>query len=380
MKKNTLITILSLVLLLSLSACDNGFQKLEAGEYGIKFAKLPTMIGGGIKNKVIEPGEVEFIMPWEELFRIDTTIQSISWGSRGSGDSPGVEDSVQTRTVDGNEVLLAITIQYHVDPEMVKHIIQHVAGDRENIAKRIHTLVSSVARADIRTHMNVLSTREFFSQETRQTALDRLRDAMNARLSHEGIIIDSVIYNDHRFERVRSDGSVDDSYQQKIDQTQATNQETEQEIKRVSVVVEEKKILFNQEQARVNRQIEEAKGRKERSVLRADSYLTAKERESQRITTVGKEEIEGLVQRIEALNGPGGKALLKLEIAKEIIKANPKFVVLNEGKGSDSSLGVQRTDTNELLRQLGVIEAMKAKEIKEDPSSISEPIKEGVKE
>ncbi len=351
--------IFSLILIAGLAACDSGFQTLEAGEYGVKFAKLPPWGGGGVQNKVIEPGEKTFVMPWEDLYRIDTTIESISWGSRGSGNRPSVEDSVQTRTVDGNEVLLAITVQYHVDPKKVKHIIQYVAGEKDSIGERIRTLVSSVARADIRTHMNVLSTRDFFSQEQRQIALDRLREAMNARLIDEGIIIDSVIYNDHRFERVLSDGTVDDSYQQKIDQTQATNQETEQEIKRVSVVVEEKKIQFNEEQAKVNREIEEAKGRKDQATLRGDSYFKARSLESERVRVVGKEEIEGLKKRIEALQGPGGEALLKMEIAEEIIKANPKFFILNSGDGKEESLGVQRTDTNELLRQIGILEGLK---------------------
>src|SRR5690606_26876491 len=98
------------------------------------------------------------------------------WGARGRGDKSLIEETVQTRTVDGNEVLLAITVQYHINPEKVKHIIQYVAGEKDDISEKIRTLVSSVARADIRTHMNVLSTREFFSQELRQNALDRLRD------------------------------------------------------------------------------------------------------------------------------------------------------------------------------------------------------------
>ncbi|HMO17367.1 MAG TPA: SPFH domain-containing protein [Oligoflexia bacterium] len=360
-------------LLLILCSCDNGFQKLEAGEYGVKFAKLPTWAGGGVQSKIIQPGEKEFIMPWEDLYRVDTTIQSISWGARGRGNRPAVEDSVQTRTVDGNEVLLAITVQYHVDPKKVMHIIQNVAGEKGLSKDRIRILVSSIARADVRTHMNVLSTRDFFSQEARQQALDRLRKAMNARLNPEGIIIDSVIYNDHRFERVRSDGSVDDSYQQKIDQTQATNQETEQEIKRINVVVEEKKILFNEEQARVNRELEEAKGRKERAVLRGDSYFEARKIESERIEVVGMQEVEGLKKRIDALSGPGGKALLKMEIAEALVNSNAQFVLVNESGGknaNENNIGVQKTDTNELLRQVGIIEGLKDKEIDSNQSRV----------
>lgn len=354
--KINIILLLSLTVL-GLSACDSGFQKLEAGEYGVKFVKLPPMLGGGVQDKVISPGLANFIFPWEELYRIDTTIQTISWGSKGRGSNSLIEDSVQTRTIDGNEVLLGITVQYRLNPEMVTHIIQYVAGEKGKIESRIHDLVAAVARSDIRTHMNTLSTREFFSQADRQSAIDTVRESMNARLNPEGIIIESVIYNDHRFERIKPDG-VDDSYQQKIDQTQATNQETEQEKKRIGVVVEQKKIEYNELLAQVNRVVAEAKGKKEQATLRGDSYFKSKELEAQRIKTVGLQEIEGLKKRIDALIGPGGEAILKAEIADELSKSKPNFVLINEGS-SGNNVGVQKLDTNDLLKQLGLIEALK---------------------
>lgn len=351
---NIFIAICSLI---TLSACDNGFQRLEAGEYGVKFVKLPPFMGGGLRNKILEPGEMEFIFPWEDLYRLDTTVQTISWGARGKGSNPTLEDSVQTRTVDGNEVLLGITVQYRLNPEKVDHIIQYVAGEKGHIESRIHDLVAAVARSDIRTHLNTLSTRDFFSQNERQRAIDTLRDAMNARLNPEGILIESVVYNDHRFERIKPDG-VDDSYQQKIDQTQATNQETAQEKKRVGVVVEQKKIEYNELLAKVNRIVEEAKGKKEQAVLRGDSYLKAKQLESEKIKNVGEQEIEGLKKRIEALSGPGGEAILKSEIADELSKSKSSFIVVNGGN-SGNGVAVQKTDTNDLIKQLGLIEATK---------------------
>ncbi len=351
---------LSVLLLSLLSACDNGFQRLDAGEYGIKFVKLPPFLGGGVAEQILEPGEMKFIFPWEELYRLDTTVQTISWAAKGSGSNPSIEDSVQTRTVDGNEVLLGITVQYRIDPPKVAHIIQYVAGEKGEIESRIHELVAAIARADIRTHMNTLSTRDFFSQEERQKAIDKLKSAMNARLNPEGIIIEAVVYNGHRFERVKPDG-IDDSYQQKIDQTQATNQETAQERKRIAVVVEQKKIEYNELLAKVNRIVAEAKGKKEQAELRGDAYFKAKNLEASRITTVGTQEIEGLKKRIEALSGPGGEAILKSEIADELSKSNATFVVINQegSNGGGNSIGVNKLDTNDLLKQIGVIEALK---------------------
>ena len=355
--KKLLKIILSLIIL-GLVACDSGFQKLDAGEYGVKFVKLPGFLGGGVSNKVITPGSGEFIMPWEDLYKIDTTIQSLSWGPKGLGSNPYLEDSVQTRTIDGNEVLISMEIQYYIDPLKLPYIIQYVAGEKGEIEAKIKNLVSAVARADIRTFLNTLSTREVFNITKRQEALDKLKVAMNARLIPEGIIIDTVIYNSHKFERTGPDGKVlDDSYQQKLDQTQATIQETIREEKLVSAIEEQKKIEYNDALGQFNRKMQEAEGHLEQAKLKGDSYLKAKELEADRIRSVGKQEIEGLKKRIEALNGPGGEALLRIEIAQELQNAQQKFVIINsDGTGS---IGVNKLDSNNLLQQMGIAEATK---------------------
>jgi len=60
-----------------ITGCDTGYQTLETGEYGVEFVKLPTFLGGGVKSNVINPGKAVLVLPWEELYRIDTTQQTI---------------------------------------------------------------------------------------------------------------------------------------------------------------------------------------------------------------------------------------------------------------------------------------------------------------
>ena len=342
-----------IVCLLSLNSCDTGYQTLEPGEYGIEFVKLPLFLGGGVRANPIEPGKAVLVLPWEDLYRIDTTSQTITWAGVGEGSEQQIDDTLQTRTIDGNEVLLSLTVVYHIMPNKVGHIIQYVAGDRESIMPRVKELVSTVARSDIRAHLNTLAPWDFYSVEKTAEALERTKIAMNARLNPEGIEIDSVSYKGHKFERITPEGNIDDSYQQRIDETQVTDRAVEQEKERIATVVEQKKIEYNEMLAKVNRQKEEALGRKEQAQLRGDSYLKAKELEAERIKAVGTEEIIALKKRIEALNGPGGEAILKMEIADALIKANPKFVVINNNNG----IGVQKLDTNSVMQQLGIIEA-----------------------
>lgn len=345
------------VSLLSLNACDTGYQTLEPGEYGIEFVKLPPFLGGGVKEKSIEPGKAVLVLPWEDLYRIDTTAQTVTWGAKNSRSTPEDDDSLQTRTIDGNEVLLSLTVIYHIDPLKVGHIIQYVSGDKDNLMSRIKALVSTVARSDIRTHLNTLSPWEFYSVEKTAEALEKTKVSMNARLNPEGIIIDSVNYKGHKFERITEQG-VDDSYQQKIDETQVTYRAVEQEKERVETVIEQKRIEYNEVLALVNRSKEEGLGRKEQAVIRGESYLKAKQLEAERIKAVGKEQIEGLKKSIEALQGPGGEAILRMEIAEALSKANAKFFVINQ----TNTVGVQKIDTNDLIQQLSIIEGTKEKD------------------
>ncbi len=351
---HALLLLLPLGALFSLSACDSGFQKIEASEHAVVFSAIPRFIGGGVRDKVLQPGEMEFVFPWESLYRLDTSLQSIAWGGVGSGDRKEVEDYVETRALDGNEVGLAITVQYHIIPEKVPYIIQNVGID--DLA--IKSLVTAVARADIRTHMNVLNTRDFFSPEKRQSAVDQVKLALKGRLEPEGIAIDNVIYNDHRFERRLQDGTVDRSYQEQIDRTQAINQETQQEKKKIATVVESKKQEFSEAQALVNRRVQEAEGFKRQATLRGDGFLQAKKNEAEQVTALGTAEVEGLKKQIAALSGPGGRALLKLALVDQLLKGNSKFILLNNGKGGAGAIDINRVDSNDLLREAGIFAAM----------------------
>lgn len=348
------ITSLLVFVVLSVSGCDNGFRTMGSSEYAVVFSALPRFLGGGIRERTLEPGEMEFILPWQSVYVFDTSVQAISWGGVGSGDRPTSDDYVETRAKDGNEVGLAMTVQYHIDPRAVRYVVQKVGSSNE----RIRQLVSAVARADIRTHMNILYTRDFFSPIKRQAAVDEVKEAINARLQPQGIIIDAVIYNDHRFERRMPDDTFDRSYQEQIDKTQATNQQTEREKKKIAAVIEEKKRQFNDAKAEVNRTVEAAEGYKRQAQLRGDAYLTAKQNEAKQITTTGMSEVEGLKKQVAAFSGPGGEALVRLSLVRALVDSNPSFILMSseDGQGGNS-IGVRKTDTNELLHQFGLATA-----------------------
>ena len=332
------------VLLLTLSLV--GCQEMKQGEYGIVYTDMPWFMGGGVQKKLVEPGEREVIFPWETLYRFDTTLKSISWDQGTQEEAQGA-NYVETRTRDGNEVDLSLTVLYHVDPKALRHVVQRVGTSDE----KIKALVATVSRASIRNFMNELHTNDYFAPARRQAAVDRVKEALRRRLSPEGIEVVDVIYNDHRFERRRADGSIDRIYQEQIDRTQATNQNTERERKRVAVVEKDKERDFNEQQAKVNRTREEAEGYKRQAIMAGDAYLSSKRNEAEQILATGLAEVEGLKKQIEALSGPGGAALLRLAIVRELLKSNPQFLLVNTGAGGGGNLDLSKVDLNDLIRQ-----------------------------
>jgi len=341
--------VILLSLLLLLSAC----AKMGPTEVGIRFRKLPPSLGGGIGNGLIERGETKILWPWDSVYRFDTQVKEVEWGYHGPNEEA---DYVQTRALDGNEVALSVRIQYSIstDPEKILNMVKQVATSDEEV----ESLIISVGRSYVRTYMNELHTAQFFDNKQKFEAGERAKEQMQKRMEPWGIIINSLNLGEHRFERIHSDGTIDASYQERINEVQTIDEKTKREKLRKATVEADKAREFNDKQAEVNRQIAEADGYKNQAKLKGDGYFEAKSNEAKAILASGKAEVDGLVEQINALAGPGGEAILKLELVKNLIASDPKFFVMGGSSGKDS-LEVKKIDANDLLRQMGVIEAMK---------------------
>lgn len=352
-----------LFFVLFLCGCDLGIRQTTTTEYGVIFRKLPPILSGGVSSKIVNPGEIVVVWPWDKLYRFDTSLQYISWGGK-KADTKNV-DYVYTRALDGNEVALAVTVQYRISEKKddLIRLVNYVATNNTSVQE----LVETVARADIRTYMNELRTSSFFDRNARYGAIDKARDAMNKQLVGEGIVIEKVILDEHRFERQLRDGSTDRSYQDKIDETQKIGQDTERELLRVDTIKAQKSQLFNEEQAKFNRALAEADGYSRQAKLRGDAYFEERSNMAKGVLAKGKAEVDGLKQQISALEGEGGRAILKLEIAKNLSKDNPSFVTMPDG--GSSTVDLRKLDSNDLLRQIGITEGMKDKEAKEQVKS-----------
>jgi hypothetical protein len=353
--------ILRLSVLILFVVAFSGCQQMGPTEYGLRFRRLPPLLGGGVSQSTIAPARMAVLWPWDSVYRFDTSVRDVSWGS-GKSDSADAGNFVHTRALDGNEVALAVTVRYRLQTEAAKlvKLLEEVGTSNEEI----RDLVVSVGRAEIRTKMNALRTAEFLDEKSRYEAVDAVKAAMIERLEPYGIEVQRVSLDGYRFERILRDGSVDSSYQEKLTEIQKLREDTEREKLRIDTIRAKKQQEYNETQAGVNRRVAEAEGYKKQAALRGDAYYEARTNEAKAITAQGKAEVEGLIEQINALSGPGAEAILKLELAKSLIKSDPKFVVLDSASGGNG-IDVKRLDTNELLNQLGAFEALAPKKLAE---------------
>lgn len=356
--KGTLRAFIAL-LSVALSGCDTGLQHMGATEYGVKFRKLPPIIGGGVggPSSVASPLETVVVFPWESIYRFDTSPQYLSWG-RGMGDG-GVSgqlvqnEDVHTRARDGNEAALKLTVRYRISshPENLVKLVQQVATSNED-ARR---LVIAVVRSEIRTHMNKLRTAEYRDDKKRNDTVDDAVNAARSKLSPWGIDVEAINLKQYRFVRLLQDGSEDTSYQDRLRDIQEKEQDIEGERTRIETVRAKKHAEYSQAESLYNSRVAEAKGYKEQSAYLGDSYYTAKSNEAKAITAEGNAEVEGLKKQIAALAGRGGKAMIRLEVAKQLAKGEPKFIAVNPQGGG---LELSKTDMNQLIQQLGIAEGL----------------------
>ncbi len=344
-----------------LSGCDTGLQHMGTTEYGVKFRTLPPFLGGGVGSaeSVAHPLQTVVVLPWEKIYRFDTSPQYLSWG-RGMGDG-GVsgqlvqDEDVYTRAKDGNEAALKLTVRYRIksDPQSLVKLVQTVAQSEADVRQ----LVIAVVRSEIRTNMNKLRTSEFRDDKKRNETVDETLRSAQSHLSSLGIDVEAINLKQYRFVRPLENDGEDTRYQDRLREIQEKEQDIEGERSRIETVKARKQKEYSEAESVYNARVSEAKGFKEQSVVQGDSYYTARSNEAKAILAEGQAEIAGLTKQIAALSGKGGQAILRLEVAKQLAKANPRFVAMNQGQ-QGGALEFSKTDMNQLLRQLGVVEGL----------------------
>jgi hypothetical protein len=333
---------------------------MGSNDFGIVVKRLPAFLGGGIQKDMVKSGEMIFYCPlWTSVYRLTSEAQSSRFAGKGRGDNPHVNDAVNARAYDGNEVWLGITVQWRQlmpkDPSMIlRKIGPRLLTNKDfNSSKdmrslngqgSVQELVQSYVRSKTRINLGQLYTADFYDNHKRYEKNDITKREINKILSEFSVDIDSINLDSHEFDK---------EYQDLIDKTRGQEQLAEAEERRIATVKADKERALQDKIGEVNKLVADAEGERQQAKDRSSGNFKAKENTAKAILIEGQNESSWIRKKIEALNRPGGKKVVMMEIAQNIIDSGAPYYVIDEGSSGGGNMNFRKLDMNKMLQQLG---------------------------
>jgi regulator of protease activity HflC (stomatin/prohibitin superfamily) len=249
-------------------------------------------------------------------------------------DEKGRTDDIEFKTVDGNDIAVDVTVAWRVDPAKAPHLVQKVARSTKDVENR---LVRPATRALVRDALNVLRSEDFYTADKRFAAAESARKLMEAALLPEGVIVEQVILQEHRF---------NPEYEKVIREKKLAEQTAEKLRSEAQAAAEESKRNLESAKGTVSQKIAEATGQLEQAKLTADAELVRATNEATAILKEAEAKSKGIAKESEALAGAGGRTMVKLRIA-EALKGK-QLLFLPTGRGGTT---LQTMDMNQILTQ-----------------------------
>lgn len=284
----------------------------------------------GSVSSVTRAGAVLYYPFIQDIYILDRPEQVLQMTSANISKKYPRGNPVVIRTVDGGEVAVDITIQYRILPEMANEVIQNSGKTLSFKQKWLYDYGRTVCRYTY----GELSINEFPESSKRDAKSDDARVEINEMLNKYGLMVTSVNILDYRYYR---------EYAEKIQERRLADKEIEEQKAMSSaakrnkerVMIEETKkmeVSIARFQGELDKRILEAEGKAARIRNNADTYLLRSKIEgnaeleklknmSKAVFAQKNAEAKGIQQLKMALEGPGGRNLVKMEYAKRLKKA-----------------------------------------------------------
>ncbi len=319
-----------------LSACVT--KTTGPTEVGVRTVKFGIFKKKGVEDYVYPPGGTYFFLPLiNDWHTFDIKLHNMEMTISATRGDRKVKDDLLFKTIDGNDISLDVIISYRIDPNKAPFILQHVAPNDEMLKDNI---VRTVARSRPRDIFGELRTEEFYVAEKRGEKAERSRKELNRILNPYGVIVEKVATKDYRFK---------EEYQKAIEARKVADQMAEKNKAAARAAREEYLAKLEETQGEVNKMIAQADGEFQKAKLQADAYYDQQKSIAQAIEAEGRAEAEGIRKLNEALSGPGGEIMVKLQLA-EALKGKRILLLPIAGGGLD----IRTTDVNRLLEIYGL--------------------------
>jgi regulator of protease activity HflC (stomatin/prohibitin superfamily) len=272
-----------------------------------------------------------------DWYTFDTRLQNIEMTAVNRAGRPG-RDDLLFKTIDGNDIGLDVIITYRIDPKEAPLILTKVAAGNWELEEKV---VRPVTRSLTRDIFGELKTEDFYVANKRTEKADMVKNALNQKLNPYGVIIESVLPKDYRFNA---------AYQKAIEEKKVADQMVERFKSEAKATVEEYQQKVQHAQGEVNKMIAGSDGEFAKAKITADAYYEQQSLIAKAIETEGMAEAKGIEKMIEALNSSGGRTMVKLKLAEALKGKTIYLLPFGESGGID----LKTTDMNELLKLYGL--------------------------
>jgi len=331
--KQILLAAVALPAALSLTGCT---ASTDTTEVGVRTVLLSPLAAKGVSKDVYPPGGVYFFFrPLSRWNTFDVAVQNLAMvGDPTEGDRPS-KDSLYFKTVDGNDIIVDVTISWSVDPTMAPYVLQFVGSNTDEVEDH---LVRPVARTVVRDVLNKLSSEEYYEASRRFKMANEARDRLNVVLNQEGVIVDQVLLGEHQFNQ---------TYEQTIRDKKVAEQEAEQVVSEQKASEEELRRDIEEVRGQVAKAIAESEGNAKKRRLEGDALYYEKKKQAEAIRIEKRAEADALIERALALSGTGGRNMVKLKVAEKL--KGKRIVFVPAGSGMD----FRTMDMNDFLATYG---------------------------
>ena len=316
---------IALVVLLILGGRRLTWKEIQADEVAV----IINNITGNVKT-IDRAGAVVYYPFIQDLYILDKREQEAPMASSNiSADFPQ-GNPIILKTRDGGDVSIDLVIQYKLISKMASKVVQDTGFGEEFKEKWIWDYARTICRYEF----GDLSISEFPDSGKREQKIRTSTSELNSLLNPHGILVTSLNFIDYRYYR---------EYAEKIHERRLADKEVEEQVQRARaakknqnrVVTEETKklevaisrFMGTLHQMEINAKAEASKIRDSgkayliKSLLDADAEYDRLEKEAASILAIRKAEAEGIFALKKALEGAGGRNLVKMEYAKRLRNA-----------------------------------------------------------
>ncbi|MBI5065243.1 prohibitin family protein [Candidatus Woesearchaeota archaeon] len=348
-----LLKLTGLAALLAASMAFSGCSSTGSNEVGVRTKKW---FGKGVEQMVYEPGQTYFFMPIiNDWTTFDTATKTISMAAmdQTKGGTPkeyGNNHALPLKTNEGNDIWVALTVSYKINPAKAPFILEYVAGSDEEIRELV---VMNAIRSITRKVLGELPSESFYDSAKRNEYTGIVKTEMEKFLNPLGILVEGVSVTNYQFNN--------EAYREAIEARRIAPQDMRRETDRIATAKNQGERELATAQGQYNTIIAQANGESQKIHQIADAEYFARQQDAAAKLKEAEAVAAGNTKLREALSGEGGLTQIKLRYYEIMTEGHRVIIGMPNGGG----MNLRSTDINQLLEVSG-LKSMVAQEQQEN--------------